>query len=178
MADQNFGIFPDGIVIGKYAGGTVLKQDPSGAILSPAPLLIPAIDGSTTRASGPFSTRTRTAIATINAGATTILTSFRNFGYKLCDAKMIAVGGNVGTVTTIDVLGTQGGSEVKLVAFGQANLTRSTVLRDGVTGGVVLADGASYVTCDTNTPIRLSKTGGAIDTATFIDLILTFLMEG
>src|SRR5262245_56856347 len=74
--------------------------------------------------------RIRTAIAAVNAGAT-LLAAIPGFKYRLVDAIMIAVGGAVITVTTIDILGTQAAGSVKLGAFAQASLTQSTVLRIG-----------------------------------------------
>jgi hypothetical protein len=77
-------------------------------------------------------------------------------------------------VTTVDVLGTQSASGVKLVAYAQASLTQSTALRDGITGGAILADGASYIACDANTAITVGKTGSSVTTATHIDVLLTY----
>ena len=122
------------------------------------------------------SIRTRATIAQANAGLT-LLAAIPGYKYRLVDVTMIAVGGSVATVTTLDILGTQSASEVKLVAFAQAQLTRSTVLRPGITGAAVLADGASFVACDANTAIRLLKTGTDAATATHIDVILTYTVE-
>lgn len=119
--------------------------------------------------------RFRTTIANINAGAT-LLAAVAGFQYRLVDAFAIAIGGAAGTVTTVDILGTQT-SSVKLVAFAQASLTQSTVLRAGASGADVLANGASFVACDANTAITIGKTGSAIDTATHVDVILTYSVD-
>jgi len=119
--------------------------------------------------------RTRATAAEVNAGLT-LLPALAGYKYRLIDTTMIAIGGNAATVTTVDILGTQT-SEVKLVAFAQAQLTRSTVLRPGITGAAVLADGASFVANDANTAVRVLKTGSDMATATHVDIILTYVIE-
>lgn len=115
-------------------------------------------------------------IAEVNAGAT-LLSALANFKYRLIDAYAIAVGGAAGSVTTVDVLGTQSTSSVKLVAFAQAQLTQSAVVRAGASGGTVLSDGASFAACDQNTAITVGKTGSDVDTATHIDIVLTYAVD-
>lgn len=128
---------------------------------------------------GPAGARTqrfRVSTSDVNAGAT-LLPAIDGYKYRLVDVIAIAVGGNAGAVTTVDILGTQATSEVKLAAFAQASLTRSTVLRPGVSGTAVLADGASFAPCDDDTAITIGKTGDAMTTATHIDVILTYAVE-
>jgi hypothetical protein len=120
--------------------------------------------------------RTRVTIAQVNAGLT-LLPALAGQKYRLVDAVAIAIGGAVGTLTTVDILGTQATSSVKLVAYAQASLTRSAALKMGGSGAAVLADGASYTACDTNTAITVGKTGGTGDTATHVDVILTYVIE-
>lgn len=120
--------------------------------------------------------RTRATIAQINAGLT-LLPAVEGMGYRIHDAAMIAVGGNVAAVTTIDIKGTQAASAVVLMAGAQANLTRSTVIRAGATGGTVLADGASFAPNDANTAITVIKAGSDITTATHVDILLTYTLE-
>lgn len=120
--------------------------------------------------------RKRFTIAEVNAGAT-LLAAIAGFKYRMIDVIGIAIGGNMGTLTTVDVLGTQSTSGVKLAAFAQASMTRSTVLRPGVSGTTVLADGASFVANDANTAITIGKTGGTGDTSTHVDVIFTFAVE-
>ena len=122
-----------------------------------------------------LSKRVRATIAQINAGYT-LLPAISGKGYRLVSAKAIAYGGAAGAVTTVDILGTQT-SAVKLVAFAQANLTQSTVLKDGGTGAAVLADGASYAVCDDGEAITVGKTGSDVTTATGIDFILEYVIE-
>ena len=119
--------------------------------------------------------RFRVAIADIIAGYT-ILAALSGFKYRMIDCLAIAIGGAAGTVTTVDVLGTQS-SSVKLFAFAQAQLTQSTVLRPGVAGCAVLANGASFVACDDNTAITVGQTGSDIATATSVDFILQYAID-
>jgi hypothetical protein len=123
-----------------------------------------------------ISKRTRVAIADIIAGLT-LLAAVPGYKYRLVGCKAIAVGGAAAAVTTVDILATQGAASVKLVAFAQASLTRSTVLTAGGAGATVLADGASYVQNDVNTPITISQTGSNITTATAVDVILDYTLE-
>jgi len=119
--------------------------------------------------------RFRVAIADIIAGYT-ILAALSGFKYRMIDCLAIAIGASAATVTTVDVLGTQS-SGVKLFAFAQAQLTQSTVLRPGVAGCAVLADGASFVACDDNTAITIGQTGSNIATATHVDFILQYAID-
>jgi len=119
--------------------------------------------------------RTRVTMANINAGAT-LLAALAGYKYRLVDCWAIAYGGAVGTLTTVDILGTQTTSQ-KLVAFAQTNLTQSTVLKAGGTGATVLADGASFTACDAGSAITIGKTGGTGDTATGVDVLLSYVVE-
>lgn len=120
--------------------------------------------------------RSRVTTANVNAGAT-LLPAVAGFKYRIQDAVMIAIGGNAGTATTVDILGTQSSSSVKLLAVAIAALTRSAVVRAGAANATVLADGASFVACDANTAITIAKTGSALDTATHVDVLLTYTLE-
>lgn len=120
--------------------------------------------------------RSRVTIANVNAGAT-LLPAIANRKYRVCDMAVISVGGAAAAVTTVDILGTQSSSSVKLLAAAQANLTQSSLVRAGGTGGTILADGASFVACDTNTAITIGKTGSSVTTATHIDVLLTYVIE-
>ncbi len=120
--------------------------------------------------------RQRFTIAEVNAGAT-LLAAIPGHKYRMVGCAAISVGGAAGAVTTVDVLATQSTSSVKLVAYAQANLTQSAVLRDGGTGAAVLADGASYVANDANTAITVGKTGSSVTTASHIDINFTYVIE-
>lgn len=120
--------------------------------------------------------RKRFTIAQINAGVE-LLPALPGLKYRLDDVKAIAYGGAVGATTTVDVLATQSAASVKLAAFGQAALTQSTVLRPGVSGCTVLADGASFAVCDVNKAITVGKTGSNLTVATGVDFIVDYALE-
>jgi predicted RecA/RadA family phage recombinase len=120
--------------------------------------------------------RKRLTVAAINAGAT-LVPAVPGAKIRLHDMAAIAVGGAVTSVTTVDVKGTQSTSVVKLVAFAQANLTQSAMVRAGGTGGTLLADGASFAPCDANTAITAGITGSSITVATNVDFIGTYSLE-
>lgn len=119
--------------------------------------------------------RKRIAVATVTAG-TTLLPAITGGKYRMIAASAISVGGAAGAVTTVDIIGTVSTAR-KLVAFAQASLTQSTVLKDGGTGAAVLADGASYTANDVSTAITVGITGSAITVATSIDFSLTYQIE-
>jgi len=120
--------------------------------------------------------RKRIPIATINAGAT-LLAAIPGLKYRLCDAFAIAIGGAVTSNTTVDLKGTQAAAAVKLVAWTQASLTQSTMVRAGGAGGTLLADGASFAPCDVNTALTIANTGSAITVATNVDVEFTYSLE-
>lgn len=119
--------------------------------------------------------RKRFTIAQVNAGAD-LVAAVSGKSIRMVSCRAIAVGGAAGAVTTVDILGTLSTSR-KLVAYAQANLTQSTVLVDGGTGGTVLADGASYTANDAGTAITINKTGSNVTTATHIDVIFSYVLE-
>lgn len=119
--------------------------------------------------------RRRCTVAEVNAGVT-LLAAIAGHKYRMVGCTAISVGGAAGAVTTVDVLGTQS-SGVKLVAYAQASLTQSTLLRDGASGAAILTDGASYVACDANTAITVGKTGASVTTATHIDINFDYVIE-
>jgi len=120
--------------------------------------------------------RVRTAIAQVNAGATLLPALGAGYAYRLIDAFAIAIGGAAAAVTTVDVIGTLSTAR-KLVAFGQAALTQSALVRAGSSGGVLLADGASFTANDANTAITIGVTGSPLTTATHIDVVLTYAID-
>lgn len=122
------------------------------------------------------SLRTRKTVAEVNAGVT-LLAAVTGFKYRLVNARAIAIGGAVTTVTTVDILGTQSTVSRKLVAFAQASMTQSTVLTAGGSGATVLADGASFLTNDSATAITANITGASITVATHVDFLLEYVLE-
>lgn len=141
--------------------GGIIKVESGGLIVDALPVV--------------HNIRTRFTIAQVNAGAT-LLPAIAGRGYRMVACDAIAVGGAAAAVTTVDVLGTVSTSR-KLVAYAQASLTQSAVLKDGGTGAAVLADGASYTLNDANTAITVNVTGSAITTATSIDFIFSYTVE-
>lgn len=134
---------------------------------SPARLILPNLV---------YQVRRRCTIAEINAGVT-ILPALAGFAYRMVDAAAIAIGGNVGGTTGVDLTGTLSTSR-KLVAFKTAGLTQSTLLRAGTaTNGVLLADGASFVANDANTAITVIKDGSDLTTASHVDILLSYCID-
>lgn len=123
-----------------------------------------------------YNQRFRTSIANVNTGVT-LLPARPGLKYRVIDLTMISVGGATATCTTVDVLGTQATSSVKLLAVAVAALTQSAVVRAGAANATVLADGASFVGNDLNTAVTIGKTGGSCATATHIDLLLTYAID-
>ena len=123
-----------------------------------------------------YQVRKRLTIAEINAGAT-VLPALAGFKYRMVDAAAVAVGGNVGATTGVDLMGTLTTGR-KLVAFKTAGLTQSTMLRAGTaTNGVLLADGASFTANDANTAITVIKDGSDLTTATHVDILLSYCVD-
>lgn len=120
--------------------------------------------------------RTRVTLAQVNAGLT-LLAARPGYKFRLVACDIIAIGGAAAAGTTVDILATQATVGVKLVAFAQASLTQSTVLKDGGSGAAVLADGASYVDNDVNTAITIGKTGSSFTTATNFDVNLSYVAD-
>jgi hypothetical protein len=120
--------------------------------------------------------RGRVTLAQLNAGFT-LLPALPGYMYRLTDATMIAVGGNAAVATSVDISGTQAAAGVKLLSVAIAALTRSAVNKPHTANATVLADGASFVANDVNTPLTIGVTGSALTTLTAIDVILTVAVE-
>jgi hypothetical protein len=112
--------------------------------------------------------------AQLNAGIT-LLPALSGIQYRLHDASFIAVGGAVTGATLVDLNATQGASSVKLVSNAVAALTQNTLLRAGAANSNILAGGASFAPCDTNTAVNLAAVGTAA-TATHVHVLLTYEM--
>lgn len=123
-----------------------------------------------------FSLRKRFTIAQVNSGAS-LVPAVPGRALRMVAASAIAVGGAVGATTTVDILGTQSASSVKLAAFAQASLTQNTELKAGGSGAAILAAGASYAACDAGAAITVGKTSSDITTATHIDFLITYSVE-
>jgi hypothetical protein len=120
--------------------------------------------------------RLRFTTAQVNAGAP-ILPAIPGWRYRILDMTMIAIGGAASGATDVRINATQATIAVALLTVAIAALTQSTVVRAGAANAVVLADGASFVQNDVNTPILIAKTGGALATATAIDVIISYQIE-
>lgn len=158
----------------KWEGNALVYRTAGGTEI----FRIDGIAGELIRKNGVSSQTQRFAVLTadVNAGLT-LLPALAGYKYRLLDGFAIAVGGAAGAVTTVDILGTQSTSSVKLLSFAQANLTQSAIVRAGGTGGTVLADGASFAICDVNTAITIGKTGSSLTTATAIHVFLAYAIE-
>lgn len=120
--------------------------------------------------------RLRFTTAQVNAGAT-ILAAIPGKKYRILDMAMIAIGGAAGTSTAVVILATQAAAPATLLSVLIAALTQSAIVRAGAANASVLADGASFVDNDVNTAITIGKTGGTLDTATAIDVIISYAIE-
>ena len=157
------------------SGAGLLCGIASAAATSGAVIGDIAINGGSATGGGVLQIRKRFTIAEVIAGDT-ILPALAGRKYRMIDCLGIAVGGAAAAVTTVDVLATQT-TAVKLVAWAQASMTRSTVLHAGESGAAVLADGASFVANDANTAILIGQTGSDITTATHIDVVLSYAID-
>jgi 7-cyano-7-deazaguanine synthase in queuosine biosynthesis len=120
--------------------------------------------------------RERVAAADVNAGAT-LAAAVKGMAHRLVDFTMIAIGGAAGTTTTVDILGTQSAASAKLAAVGIAALTEDAIVKPDTGNVTMLAAGASYVANDENTAITIGVTGDDLDTATHIDVLLSYVTE-
>lgn len=125
---------------------------------------------------GLFTERIRATVAQVNAGLT-LLAALPGLKYRLVDFSVIAIGGNASGATTVDLLGTQATSSVKLAAIAVAALTQSACVKPNSANVTLLADGASHVANDAATAITIGKTGGSLATSTNVDVILTYAIE-
>ena len=169
-------IIPDGTTRHIFAGteaapgtymGSVAVLPNEGPITSAEVLKRAGVDGGVRARKRTF--RQRVTLAQLNAGFT-LLPALAGVAYRMVDCQVISVGGAAAALTTADIKGVQATSTVKLAAVAQAQLTQSAVNRPGVTGTTVLADGASFAVCDTNTAITCGVTGSAATTATAFDV--------
>jgi hypothetical protein len=117
------------------------------------------------------SKRIRVSLAELNAGHT-LLAAVAGYGYRIIDFTMIAVGGALGTATSIEIEC----NSADLFSVAAAQLTQSAVNKPDGTGTTVLADGASFAVNADNKAVTISATGTA-DTLTNVDVILTYTLE-
>lgn len=120
----------------------------------------------------PITVYHRVTTAEVNAGHT-LVTVPTGKQFRLIDVTATAIGGNAGTVTSVDIKA----ATVVLVSYAQANLLRSIPLVIGATGVTVLADNASFVAQPDGVDVTIIKAGTAMDTATHIDVNLVYALE-
>lgn len=152
------------------------KQGGAHLVVASGGALLADVQGAAAAQGIVMSARYHVAIADVNAGVT-LVPIVAGLKYRLVDCAMIAIGATVTTLTSVDLKGTQSASVVVLVSCAQASLVRSTVLRAGATGSTVLADGASFATCDVGTAFTLIKAGSDGAAASHIDVLLTYAVE-
>lgn len=124
-----------------------------------------------------FQKRKRFTLAEVNAGASFLVAPGPTYAFRMITCRVIAIGGNAATGTSVDILGTRAASSVKLVAYATAGLTRSALVRDGNSNTTLLADGTSHTVLDANTAITVNKTGADFATATHFDVIMDYAVE-
>ena len=121
--------------------------------------------------------RQRCLDSEINAVAgVVILPAIPLHTYRMVSAKMIAYGGAITQLTSVDLMGDDGSAAI-LVSYLQAQATENTVLFDGITGATVLAAGASYVANPAGVAISLIGVGTNETTADGVDLIIEYVIE-
>lgn len=121
--------------------------------------------------------RRRCTVAEINAGVELLAAPGAGYAYRIIDAALIAIGGAASGSTSVDILATLATASRKLLAAAIAGLTQSAVLRAGAANAAVLADGASFTANDANTAITVGKTGGALATATHVDVSVSYVID-
>jgi hypothetical protein len=154
----------------KYVNGVLkfFKRSDASEIFS-----IDGANGVNYEAGKLYTADVTTALAGVNAGAT-LLAAVPGYKYQLVSAALIAIGGAVGAATTVDILGTQSTSSVKLLAVAIAGLTENALVRDDHANAAILAAGASFDANDANKAITIAKTGSSATTATSVRAILTY----
>jgi hypothetical protein len=120
--------------------------------------------------------RQRVLVADVNAGLV-LLAPQPNLIYRLQDVALIAIGGAASGATDVRILATQSAASAALLIAAIAGLTQNTLLRAGAANAAILAAGASFIRNDVNTGISIGKTGGALATATAIDVLMEFTVE-
>ena len=111
------------------------------------------------------------SVAEINAGHV-LVTVPENRQFQLVDLKQVAIGGTVGTTTSVEV----GCGAADLTSTTAATLADSAVIQMDTSGVTVLADGASFSAQTAGVDLSVSKTGGDADTATGVRFIISYML--
>jgi hypothetical protein len=124
--------------------------------------------------------RTRYTLAQLNAGQT-LLPALPGVKWRLMGGALIAIGGAATAATSVNFAATQAAAAVQLWIVTVAALTRSTKVTIGVTPAAgtstILADGASFAQCDSNTAVTLANVGSAMTTLTSIDVFCEYVAD-
>jgi hypothetical protein len=97
--------------------------------------------------------------------------------WRLVDAYLIAIGGNVTTSTSINIAGTRAAAQVELLVVAIAALTQSALVRAGAANAVILADGASFTQMDANFALTAHSVGGTPTVATNVDMMIDYVAD-
>lgn len=111
------------------------------------------------------------------AAVTAILPALPGVRWRQFDSKMIAIGGNATTSTSINISGAVAGVTKELLVVAVAALTQSALVRAGAANAVILADGLSFTQQDANTAISAKSVGGTLTVATFIDIFIEYVAD-
>jgi hypothetical protein len=126
-----------------------------------------------------YTARVRATAAEIKAGKD-LVAAIPGYKTRIIDATMIAYGGAATTATSVDLLGTRGGSAVRPMVTGVAALTQSAKVSIGEAPAAgataILADGASFTALDANTALRVTQQSGGSDLAgcTGVDVCVVY----
>jgi len=123
-----------------------------------------------------MSVRKRFTVAEVNAGAV-LVAAVVGMAHRLVDFTMIAIGGAAGTTTSVDLLGTRSAASVALATVAIAALSENAIVKPNSGNVTMLAAGASYTALDAHTAITINKTGGALDTASHVDVVCSYATE-
>lgn len=122
--------------------------------------------------------RHRVTTAEVIAGHT-LLPAVKGMKYRLCDVKLIAIGGAAETATSVDIIGTQSAATVRPFVMAIAGLTQNAVVGVENANMTILAAGASFSAMDDNSAVTIGQQSGGsnLATCTHIDVILTYAAE-
>jgi hypothetical protein len=126
-----------------------------------------------------YTSRVRATAAEIKAGKN-VVAAVTGYKIRIIDAYMIAYGGAATTATSVDLLGTQGGSAVRPMVTAVAALTQSAKVSIGEAPAAgsttILADGASFTALDASTALQVKQQSGGSDLAgcTGVDVCVVY----
>lgn len=110
------------------------------------------------------------------AAGTALVPALPGVRWRLFDAKLIAIGGNATTSTSINISG-QVSTVKELLVVAVAALTQSALVRAGAANAVILADGASFTQQDANVALTAKSVGGTLTVSTFIDFLIEYIAD-